>query len=258
MRRIKLLLSYDGTPYLGWQKQPNGNTVQGEIERVLSKIYDHPITVIASGRTDAGTHAVAQVAHFDAPKIWGRGEHLLQRTLNSLLPNSIVVKGAWLAPENFHAMLSVERKTYTYRIWNHPTRSALWAYRALWVPESLDLELLNSISQPLLGEHDFKSFQSSGTPVPSTIRHIEKAEWRHKSAHLLEFSIQGRGFLKQMVRNIVGTVLYIHQKGGGAKELKRILEACNRQMAKDTAPAHGLYLRKVEYPRKLDNKCRKL
>jgi len=258
MRKIKLLLSYDGSGYQGWQRQPGKATIQGALEEALGKIYAQPVKTVGSGRTDAGTHALGQVAHFEAPKTL-KGEERLMRALNSLLPENIVVKKAWLAPEDFHALFAARRKTYIYRIWNSPVRSALWRERALWVPQPLNLARLNEISQGLVGEHDFKSFQTTGTAVKTTIRSIEEARWKALSGeHLIEFRIRGNGFLKQMVRNLVGTLLHLERNGGGAEELKAIFDARDRQKAKTTVPAHGLYLYRVEYPPALDNKCRKL
>ncbi|MGE0526975.1 MAG: tRNA pseudouridine(38-40) synthase TruA [Bdellovibrionales bacterium] len=257
MRKIRLLLSYDGTDYQGWQKQPGLVTVQGTVETVLTQIYNEPIRVVASGRTDAGAHAVGQVVHFEAPKVLV-GEDKLVRRLNALLPDSAVAKGAWLAPENFHALASARRKTYVYRIWNHPIRSALWRHRALWVPYPLDLRLLNRLATDIRGQKDFKSFQTQGTPVKSTIRQVDHCSWRQVGSYLVEMRIRGNGFLKQMVRNIVGTKLYLARHGGGRQHLRDILDAKDRQAAKATAAPYGLYLYRVEYPWDLDNKCRKL
>ncbi|NJL24064.1 MAG: tRNA pseudouridine synthase A [Calothrix sp. SM1_5_4] len=162
MRKIKLLLSYDGTPYQGWQKQPGLATIQGSLETVLTQLYNEPVRVIGSGRTDAGTHAVGQVAHFEAPKIL-RSEDKLLRGLNALLPETIAVKSLWLAPDDFHALASARRKTYIYRIWNHPVRSALWNHRALHVPHPLNLAFLNTLARQVVGRRDFKSFQTTGT-----------------------------------------------------------------------------------------------
>lgn len=259
MRKIKLLISYDGTDYQGWQRQSAGaSTVQGALETVLTQVYSEPIKIVGSGRTDAGTHAVGQVAHFDAPKIFNKEERLV-RAVNSLLPDSIVVKDAWHAPDDFHALFSARRKTYIYRIWNHPIRSALWRNRALWVPQPLNLELLNQYSRGILGEKDFKSFQTAGTPVKTTVRRISRCEWTAlKGGPLLEFRITGSGFLKQMVRNLVGTQLYLERHQSELSRLYDIFDAHDRQAAKATAAAHGLYLYRVEYPQALDNKCRKL
>jgi len=255
--KIRLLVSYDGTPYQGWQKQPGLATVQGTLETVLSQIYSERVRVIGSGRTDAGTHAVGQVAHFEAPKILS-GEAKIVRSLNALLPDTIVVKGAWRAPENFHALASARRKTYIYRIWNHQIRSALWAQRALWVPQELNLTLLNDLARQVIGTHDFKSFQSSGTPVATTIRTVDQCGFFRRGGSLLELRIRGNGFLKQMVRNLVGTMLHLERNDGTIGHFRQILAALDRQAAKATAAAHGLYLYRVEYPAALDKKCLKL
>lgn len=257
MRKIKLLISYDGTPFQGWQKQPGAPTVQGTLENVLTQIYNEPIRTMGSGRTDTGTHAVAQVVHFEAPKVLA-SEGKLIRSLNALLPETIAVKGAWLAPDEFHALASARRKTYIYRIWNHPIRSALWHQRALHVPHPLNLKFLDSLGRQVIGRKDFKSFQTSGTPVNSTVRVMDVCTWRQRSGHLIEFRIRGNGFLKQMVRNLVGTMLHLERNKGSIADLRAIFEARDRQAAKTTAPAHGLYLYRVEYPAGLDNKCLKL
>ncbi len=257
MRKIKLLIAYDGSTFQGWQKQPGHQTIQGTLETVLSQIYNEPIRTIGSGRTDAGTHAVGQVVHFEAPKQIA-SEPKLVRSLNALLPETIAVKAAWLAPEDFHALASARRKTYIYRIWNHPIRSAFWNQRALWVPAPLDLDALNLLARHLLGRKDFKSFQSQGTPVKSTVRLIDGCTFVARAGHLIEFRIRGNGFLKQMVRNLVGTLLHLERNKGGVADLEAIFQARDRQKAKATASAHGLYLYRVEYPAALDNKCLKL
>ncbi|HMN68813.1 MAG TPA: tRNA pseudouridine(38-40) synthase TruA [Bdellovibrionales bacterium] len=257
MRKIKLLISYDGSPFEGWQKQPGRMTVQGTLENVLTQIYSEPIRTIGSGRTDAGTHAVGQVVHFEAPKILSSEPKLL-RSLNALLPPTIAVKNAWLAPEEFHALASARRKTYIYRIWNHPVRSALWHQRALNVTHPLRLDFLNGLARQVIGRKDFKSFQNEGTPVKSTVRVIDTCVFVEPAKHLIELRIRGNGFLKQMVRNLVGTMLYLERNDGSIARFRAITAARDRQAAKATAPAHGLYLYKVEYPPALDNKCRKL
>lgn len=257
MRKIKLLLSYDGTNYQGWQKQPGRSTVQGHLEDVLTQLYSEPVRCVGSGRTDSGTHAVGQVAHFEAPKILG-SESKLMRGLNALLPPDIVVKSAWLAPEDFHSLASARRKTYLYRIWNAPVRSALWHNRALWVPHELDLKFLNSLARQVIGMKDFKSFQTSGTPVNSTIRTVDICHFERRSKYMLDMTIRGNGFLKQMVRNLVGTMLHLERNKGTIQDFRDIFAALDRQAAKATAAAHGLYLYRVEYPRTLDKKCLKL
>ncbi len=251
-----MTVGYDGTPFQGWQKQPHGPSVQSELERALTQLLSEPIRVIGSGRTDAGTHAVAQVAHFDSgkadiqiAKLW--------RGLNALLPDSVVVKSLVSAPDEFHAQRSAVRKTYIYRIWNHPVRSPLWRNRAYWIHRPLDLSRLARLTEPLIGTQDFKSFQTHGTVVKNTIRKVELAQFSSRNGPLIEFRITGSGFLKQMVRNIVGTLLYLESHQSEPTHLVEILRAKDRKAAKTTAPAHGLYLYKVEYPLNLDNKCRK-
>lgn len=256
MRKIKLLLSYDGTPYQGWQKQPGAPTVQGTVEAALTQIYNEPIRIMGSGRTDTGVHAVGQVAHFTASKILS-SEAKLVRGLNALLPDTIVAKAAWVAPEEFHSLHSCVRKTYIYKIWNQEVRSALWYNRAFWNPYPIDLDRLNRLSRVVVGTQDFKSFQSAGTPVKTTVRTVDLCEWTRKG-HMLELRIRGNGFLKQMVRNLVGTLLYLERHKSDLTDLYDIFEAHDRQAAKATAAAKGLYLYRVEYPPSLDNKCRKL
>ncbi len=257
MRKIRLHLSYDGTDFQGWQKQPGRPTIQGTLEDVLAKLYQQPVKVMASGRTDAGTHAVQQVVHFEAPKILAQ-ESRLQRALNGLLPDSMVCRGAWLAPEDFHALYSAQRKTYIYRIWNSSHRSALWRNRAYHVSQALDLKFLQSLAEATLGRKDFKSFQTTGTPVKTTVRVIDRCVWRVRQGPLIEFEIRGSGFLKQMVRNLVGTMLHLERNDGTLADWQGIFAARDRQKAKATAPAHGLYLYRVYYPQTLDNKCLKL
>ncbi len=258
--RGRILFSYVGTGYYGWQKQPNVLTIQEELEKTLSKLFDAKVPLMASGRTDAGVHAYGQVAHFNAPKQFSRFKNL-KKSLNSLLPPTIVVRDVYEAPEDFHAMISVVQKTYVYKILRTKTPSAFLHDRALWRPQDLNLDLLNQISAVLIGEHDFASFQTQGTDVATTVRKIFAVKWVQPRENLVEFRITGSGFLKQMVRNIVGTLLDLHDEKGltnHVEEMTKILAAKSRQAAGSTAPAHGLYLHHVVYPKELDNRCRKL
>ena len=257
LQRIRLLISYDGTDFHGWQMQTSEQpTIQSTLESALARIFGQSVRVHGSGRTDAGAHSVGQVAHFDAPR--DIASYDMRRAINRWLPNSIVVRAVWAAPRDFHSLFSAQRKTYKYWIWNHRVPSALYARYRHWVARPLDMEYLQKCSDLLLGEHDFKSFQTAGTPIISTVRRIEKASWRRVGRHTLEFTICGNGFLKQMVRNIVGTMLDMGRLGEAPSEMSRILTACDRQAARASAPAHGLYLYRVEYPQLLDSQCRKL
>jgi len=254
--RYRLNLSYDGGCFNGWQKQPIGpETVQGTLEKILKTILRQPTRVVGSGRTDTGVHARVQYAHFDTDQELDRS---FLRSLNALAPEGLVVRSVERTPDDFHALASCTSKTYIYRIWNAPVPSVSRRHWSLHVSKPLDVEKLNHLSRILVGDVDFKSFQSRGTPVSSTVRHVTLAEWRHISRHLIEFRITGEGFLKQMVRNIVGTLLYLERKGQTADDLKAILAAGDRQAAKDTAPPHGLFLYQVKYPPALDNQCRKI
>lgn len=257
MTKVKLLITYDGTEYEGWQRQASGRpTLQETLEIALSRLFNTRITVIASGRTDAGVHAENQVVHFKAPK--DPAAMNLVRALNSLLPESMAVKKAWIAPEEFHAQKSAIGKTYIYSIHNSPIPDPLRARYTTWFKKPLNVEKLNEITKPLIGEHDFKSFQTSGTVLKTTVRTVTHAEWRVVGENLIEFRIRGTGFLKQMVRNIVGTAIYLHQNDLPPDEMRRILASRDRQVAKTTAAPRGLRLHSVEYPADLDNRCREI
>ena len=261
LNRIRLLVSYDGTDYCGWQKQkdhawgPKLPSVQQTLEQALERIFQHPIDLSASGRTDAGVHAKGQVCHFDTPKAWPRD---LCWALKSQLPVSIAARAAYLVPPTFHSTMSATHKTYQYYIWNSDRPTALLNRYTWWIRRPLDLGRLQALSEILLGEHDFASFQSVGTPVLHTRRQILKIQWRPCSAHRLCFEITGTGFLKQMVRNIVGTLVDFHQKGKDPAQLQKVLAACDRKKAGPTAPAQGLFLKKVYYPKKLDSQSVKI
>ncbi len=261
-QKIRLLVSYDGTDYCGWQKQKEHKhaspkpSLQETIEKSLTRLMNEPIHLFASGRTDSGVHAQGQVAHFettraDLPKdlCWA---------LKSQLPSSITIKDAWFAPPEFHATLSATHKTYRYWVWNAPRASALMARYSSWVRLPLDLDYLNAQALLLQKEQDFKSFQSVGTPVTHTVREIYRAQWHRCNPNLVEFRVAGSGFLKQMVRNIVGTQLDLCMKGLPIDKMSEILALKDRTKAGPTAPAQGLFLSKVYYPQSLDNKCRRI
>jgi tRNA pseudouridine38-40 synthase len=257
MVKVKLMISYDGTDYEGWQRQAEGKrTIQETLETAISRIFNTRITVLASGRTDTGVHAEAQIVHFKAPK--DPTNMKLVRALNSILPESIAVKKAWIVPEEFHAQKSATKKTYRYLIHNSPIPDPLRRRYTAWIKKPLNIEKLNEITKPLIGEHDFKSFQTSGTILKTTVRTILAAKWSIVDENLVEFRISGTGFLKQMVRNIVGTAIYLYQNDFPPEEMGRILAARDRQIAKNTARPEGLRLVSVEYPRDLDNGCREI
>jgi tRNA pseudouridine38-40 synthase len=246
-RKIRMLISYDGSEYFGWQKQPlKKPTVQETLETALSKIFNEPIRVIGSSRTDTGVHAKGQVAHFIAPR--DPHQYRLPRSLNSMLPPSLVVREMWEAPDDFHAIASTTTKTYRYFIWNARMRNPFRHRTTTHVDRPLDVSLLNLYSRELLGEHDFRSFQTTGSTPKTSERRIDRAFWRRRTKDLIEFEIRGNGFLKQMVRNIVGTCLDLHFKKQPPDRMIEILQARNRTAAGTTAPAQGLHLWAIEYP----------
>jgi tRNA pseudouridine38-40 synthase len=259
--RIKLLITYDGTDFCGWQKQKDHKhaselpSLQESIEKALMKIFNEPVSLSASGRTDTGVHALAQVGHFDTERPIPKD---LCWAVRGHLPPSIVIKEAWIAPEEFHSTLSATHKTYRYQIWNRPRASALLHRYSWWVRRPLDLDHLNESSEFLLKKQDFKSFQTSGGNVKTTIREILSARWIRKKNGLVVFEVTGKGFLKQMVRNIVGTQVDLMMKGEAPARMCEILEAKDRQKAGTTAPPQGLFLYRVYYPEVLDNKCRQI
>lgn len=255
--RVLINLAYDGTDYFGWQIQPHSEpTLQGVLEKFISRMFNAPVRVIASGRTDRGAHAISQWAHFDVTK---NPESMnLPHRLNQITPDSIFIKQVFLAPPRFHAQISVERKKYIYRIHTGPYVHPLKMRYSHYVKHPVDLETLNKLASYTQGTHDFMSFQSTGTDVENTVRTIYKCYWRQDSAHDYSFHIVGNGFLKQMVRNIVGTQLWSATQENALDLYMHIMEAKDRRVALEPAPANGLFLKWVKYPRELDIKCRKL
>lgn len=256
--RIRFVVAYEGTGYCGWQRQNQDGqvSVAHVIEQALSKIFNEKISLFASGRTDAGVHALNQVCHFDTS--W-RPERAMNWdlgwALKPHLPPEIVVKRAWVAPPEFHATISATHKTYKYYVSNRRKQNPFLIRYSHWIRDNVDIDHLNASSKLILGEHDFKSFQSVGTDMAHTVRTIYEAEWIWKRSDHLEFTITGSGFLKQMVRNLVGTQLLLERKKLPPHKMKEILEALDRQKAAAPAPAQGLFLHRVFYPAELDAQC---
>ena len=245
MRNIKLLIEYDGTNYLGWQVQAKGLTIQGMIEEKLKLLTGENIRLIGSGRTDSGAHALEQVAHFKVQNRMDAGT--IQKALNSLLPPDIVIKKVEEVEENFHARRQARSKVYEYRILNKPIRSVFHRGYAWHIPQKLDWEEVKKATQKLVGEHDFSSFRSTGTPTKTAVRKVFGAEWKKGRDGLIRFEIEATGFLKQMVRAIVGTLVEIGKGKISPEEFQKILESKDRKNAGPTAPAHGLFLKEVKY-----------
>ena len=247
-------------------------TVQEALEQALYQLFKQNIRVTGASRTDTGTHAISQTAHFDLNKPKPKGLSLC-KALNFYLPEDIQVRRAWEAPSSFHALRSSTAKSYVYCVFNRSQPSVFLNGEAFWYPYKMDLLCLQQMSRLLKGRHDFKSFQNSGTNVTSTCRTIYQARWLVRSKNIFLFYIKGDGFLKQMIRNLVGTQLSLlagySLPGRGKpvpkvqaleilKKWEAILEAKDRKAALKTAPASGLYLYKVYYPVALDKQCRSI
>ena len=262
-QKIKLLISYDGTDFCGWQRQkdhkhgPSAPSIQETLEKALEKLFNHPINVSASGRTDAGVHALAQVCHFEVETSRKIPRDLCW-ALKAKLPPSITAKAAYAAPREFHATLSAVNKTYRYWVWNSDRGSALLHRYSWWIRNPLDLDRLNQMSQHLLGKQDFASFRSMGTPVKHTVREIYEALWWQRRPGLLEFKVTGNGFMKQMVRNMVGSQVDIAWRGQPVEKIKEMIAFQDRTKSGPAAPPQGLFLERVRYPKSLDRKCRRL
>ncbi|MDY6856582.1 MAG: tRNA pseudouridine(38-40) synthase TruA [Thermodesulfobacteriota bacterium] len=245
MRNIKLVTEYDGTNYHGWQVQPNAVSIQETIEDGLRTILQENIRITASGRTDAGVHALGQVAHFYTES------HLdvknIQRGLNSLLPPDISIKEICDVDHDFHARYSAKSKIYRYIILNQPFPSPLYRNFSWLIHFHLDSELMNKAIQTLKGRHDFSSFQASGCNSHHPVREVYNVSIKESPNRLICLDIEANAFLKQMVRNIVGTIVDVGQGKLSLKEFLEILHAKDRKRAGITAPARGLFLLKVRY-----------
>ncbi len=243
-RNIKMMLAYDGSDFFGWQIQPGKRTVQGVLEHSLERILGAPTPVIASGRTDTGVHALGQVVNFMCVvPIPLEG---LQRALNASLPPDMAVRSLEGARADFHARRHVRSKQYAYWIDAAPQRSPLLARYALHVPDKLDIPAMNAGARALVGEHDFAAFMAAGSAVKTTVRRVDLSEVMVRGSNIY-YVIEGSGFLRHMVRNIVGT---LYQVGCGAlspDDLPRIMHSRDRSCAGPTAAPQGLYLVRVTY-----------
>jgi len=244
-RNIRLLLEYDGTRYHGWQRQLDAATIQGVLERAVARLTQAPVAIIGSGRTDAGVHAWGQVANFrTASAIPLKAFH---QGLNSLLPKDIAVLEATEAEPSFHARKSARAKTYEYRILNRPNRSPLAHHYAWWIAPRLDLTAMAAAAAALTGEHDFTAFRASGSDNINPVRRVLAAAWRDEPGGWLSFTITATGFLRGMVRSLVGTMAEAGRGKAPPTILAELLTSGARHLAGPTAPPQGLYLVEVFY-----------
>lgn len=245
MRTLKLTLAYDGTPFVGWQRQAQGGSVQGLLEAILAQLEGSPVDVHGAGRTDAGVHALGQVASVrfassrDAPTV--------MRALNARLPPEVRVVHADEVPEGFHARFSSRSKTYRYVIRNAAVVSP-FEHRYVWhIPEPLDVDAMQIAAPMLVGTHDFAAFRSAGSDPRTTVRTISRSELLATDASLLSYEIAGDGFLRHMVRAIAGTLVEIGRGWRSPTSIAELLDGGTRAAAGATAPPHGLFLVRVDY-----------
>jgi tRNA pseudouridine38-40 synthase len=245
LRRLKLTLEYDGSAFVGWQVQPNGESVQSCVEKALEQLCQQHINVEAAGRTDAGVHAVGQVVAFNAPL------HLplqaFSRGLSSLLPRSVAVRAASFADASFDPRRQAKGKHYRYQISNLPNRSPLrsgtmWEHYA-----PLNVDHMHTAAQSLLGRHDFTSFRAADCQAKTAMREIFSIEVSKSTDEIISFSFRGSAFLKHMVRNMVGSLVEVGRGKHSPEWIAEVLAAKNRTLAGPTAPAHGLCLMEVFY-----------
>ena len=243
---VKLTIEYDGTDYQGWQIQPHGKTIQEVLEQAVEKILGVKTRLNGSGRTDAGVHALGQVANFFCPSdidLWK-----LQRGLNALTPPDIVVKKAELVPDSFDARRCARSRVYQYRIWNHSWPSAFDRRFSWHIYDPLDVSTMQEAILVLEGEHDLSSFQASGCDAAHPVRRIHHNSLNQET-DLLVYTIEATAFLRHMVRNIVGTLVQIGRGERAPAAFAELLQARDRTRAGPTAPAQGLFLVEVKYER---------
>ena len=245
MPRIKLVLEYDGTQYVGWQAQPNGPSIQGRLQQALQELIGAPVGVFAAGRTDSGVHARGQVVAFDSPL--NLPPRAYSMGLNGLLPADIAVVTAEEVDPAFDPRRWAKGKRYVYRISNLRGRSPLRRLTHWEIFQPLDLEAMKQGALHLLGRHDFTSFRAADCEAKHPIRQIHRAHFEGTVGDELTFTVEGTAFLRHMVRNLIGTLVHVGRGKHPSSWVKEVLEARRRDHAGVTAPPHGLCLVEVFY-----------
>jgi tRNA pseudouridine38-40 synthase len=249
LARIALGLEYDGAAFAGWQTQPDGSGIQDTVEAALRSFVGQPVPIVCAGRTDAGVHATGQVVHLDSSAqrdllSWVRG-------VNRFLPRTVSVRWARQVPADFHARFSALSRAYEYWILNDPVRSALLERRVGWVYRPLDVAAMHRAAQALKGSHDFSSFRSAQCQAASPVREVQLFEVV-RLGRMVRIRVAANAFLHHMVRNLVGTLVYVGVGRHPPQWAGEVLAARDRAAAAPTFAACGLYLTRVEYDRALD------
>lgn len=245
MARMALGVAYDGARWQGWQKQPNGCTVQNTVESAISRFVAGPVASICAGRTDTGVHALGQVIHIDT--LAQRSQESWVRGLNALLPDSIAIQWAKPVTDTFHARFSALARTYVYVLRNSRVRSPLVHARVGWVYHALDLALMREAAAHLVGEHDFSCFRSSQCQAASPVRTLQTLHIQQQGEYFI-FTLKANAFLHHMVRNLMGAILYVGQGRQPPDWIPQLFAQRDRKLAAPTFAADGLYLAQVEYP----------
>ncbi|BAE81618.1 tRNA pseudouridine synthase A [Chlamydia felis Fe/C-56] len=249
MKRVVLLLAYQGTAYAGWQRQPNDLSIQEVIESALARVLGKPIVVSSSGRTDSGVHAYGQVAHFSQPDhpLFSQPQSI-KKMLNAILPKDIVIRDVVLSDVNFHARFSAIAKEYRYSLTRSPKPLPWQRYFAYYPRHSIKIDLMQKGAKYLLGTHDFASFANHGRDYTSTERTLFKLDIIDNE-EIVTIICKGNGFLYKMVRNIVGSLLDISKEKYPPEYIQEILAQKSRRKGPPAAPSHALSLHHVCYPK---------
>jgi tRNA pseudouridine38-40 synthase len=245
--RIALGVEYDGSGYYGWQSQPHGNTVQDVLQTALSGVAAQPVAVIAAGRTDTGVHALEQVVHFDTGverplSAWVRGT-------NALLPKNVSVLWAHAVPDEFHARFSAHGRSYRYLLLDRPVRPAIRHGKVGWFHLPLDVEAMRAAAAYLLGEQDFTAFRAAECQAKSPVKELHRLDIR-REGELIVFELAANAFLHHMVRNLVGSLVYVGKGKHPPEWVRDVLESRSRALAAPTFAPDGLYFCSAEYEAK--------
>lgn len=245
MRTLKLTVAYDGTRFVGWQRQAEGESIQGVLEDALARFEGGPVTVHGAGRTDAGVHALAQVASVRVT--CAHDPATLTRALNAQLPEDVRVLHVEDADAEFHARFSARSKTYRYVIRNAPVVMPFERAYVWHLAERLNVEAMREAARDVAGTHDFAAFQSAGTETPGSVRTVLRSDVREIEPSLLAYEVTGEGFLRYMVRALTGTLVEIGRGWRDPASMRDLLDGGRRADAGATAPPHGLFLVAVDY-----------
>lgn len=242
--RIALGLEYHGAPYMGWQTQPGGRTVQDAVERAIGEIAGEPIRVVCAGRTDTGVHACAQVVHFNT--LADRPDSAWVKGVNTHLPADIAVQWSVRVSDQFHARFSAEARRYDYFLLNRPVRTALQSTMLGWFHAPLDIDAMRGGAQHLIGEHDFSAFRSAECQARSPVRTVTRLDI-NRSGDVVQFTLEANAFLHHMVRNIIGCLVYVGKGKHPPEWLAELLAGRKRGLAAPTFSPCGLYLSQIRY-----------